>query len=54
MSATMKKLVKYMEERISYDQKYDETSEELNEDNTPKFLMYSNNHYLHYLNKYVE
>jgi hypothetical protein len=43
MSATMKKLVKYMEERISYDQKYDETSAELNEDNTPKFLMYSNN-----------
>ena len=43
MSATLKKLVRYMEERISYDQKYDESSEELNEDKTPKFLMYSNN-----------
>ena len=43
MSATLKKLVKYMEERIAYDQKYDESSAELNEDNTPKFLMYSNN-----------
>ena len=32
-----------MEERIAYDQKYDESSAELNEDNTPKFLMYSNN-----------
>ena len=43
MSATVKKLVKYMEERIAYDQKYDETSTELNEDKTPKFLIYSNN-----------
>ena len=43
MSSTLKKIVHYMEERIAYDQKYDETSEELNEDNTPKFLMYSNN-----------
>ena len=43
MSATLKKLIKYMEERIAYDQQYDELSVELNEDNTPKFLMYSNN-----------
>ena len=43
MSSTLKKIIKYMEERIAYDQKYDETSPELNEDKTPKFLMYSNN-----------
>ena len=43
MSETLNKIITYMEERISYDQNYDETSEELNEDNTPKFLMYSNN-----------
>ena len=43
MSRTLKKLVKYMEGRIAYDQKYDENSKELNEDNNPKFLMYSNN-----------
>ena len=43
MSETLNKIIRYMEERIAYDQKYDESSPELNEDNTPKFLMYSNN-----------
>ena len=43
MSETLSKIVRYMEERIAYDQKYDESSPELNEDNTPKFMMYSNN-----------
>ena len=43
MSATLKNLVRYMEERIVYDQGYDETSTQLKEDKTPKFIMYSNN-----------
>ena len=43
MSETLSNIVLYMEERIAYDQKYDESSPELNEDKTPKFMMYSNN-----------
>ena len=43
MSSTLKNMVKYMEERIAYDQGYDENSKELKEDKTPKFIMYSNN-----------
>ena len=43
MSSTLKRLVKYMEERILYDQGYDEHSTQLKEDKTPKFIMYSNN-----------
>lgn len=43
MSSSLKKLVKFMEERIVYDQGYDENSHELKEDKTPKFIMYSNN-----------
>ena len=43
MSSSLKKLVKFMEERIAYDQGYDEASHELKEDKTPKFIMYSNN-----------
>ena len=43
MSSSLKNLVKYMEERIAYDQGYDETSHEIKEDKTPKFIMYSNN-----------
>ena len=43
MSSSLKNLVKYMEERIAYDQGYDETSHELKEDKTPKFIMFSNN-----------
>lgn len=41
MSSTLKKLIKFMDQRIKYDKEYDEESEELNEDNTPKFVIYS-------------
>ena len=43
MSSSLKKLVKFMEERIVYDQGYDEASHKIQEDKTPKFIMYSNN-----------
>ena len=43
MSSSLKSLVRYMEERIVYDQGYDEESQELKDDRTPKFIMYSNN-----------
>ena len=43
MSSSLKTLIKYMEERIVYDQGYDENSTELKDDKTPKFVMYSNN-----------
>ena len=43
MSSSLKSLVRYMEERIVYDQGYDEHSKELKDDRTPKFIMYSNN-----------
>ena len=43
MSSSLKTLIKYMEERIAYDQGYDENSQELKDDRTPKYVMYSNN-----------
>ena len=55
MSSSLKNLVKYMEERIVYDQGYDETSHELKEDKTPKFIMYSNNGVsLYYLQMFLK
>ena len=43
MSSSLKNIIKYMEERIIYDQGYDENSDQLKEDKTPRFIMYSNN-----------
>ena len=43
MTSSLKTLIKYMEERIAYDQGYDENSQELKDDRTPKYVMYSNN-----------
>ena len=43
MSSSLKKLVRFMEERIAYDQDYDENSTKIKDDRTPKFVIYSNN-----------
>jgi hypothetical protein len=43
MSSSLKTLIRYMEERIAYDQDYDEHSTQIKDDRTPKFVIYSNN-----------
>ena len=43
MSASLKSLIRFMEERIVYDQGYDENSTKIKDDRTPKFVIYSNN-----------
>ena len=43
MSSSLKSLIRFMEERIAYDQDYDEHSTKIKDDRTPKFVIYSNN-----------
>ena len=43
MSSSLKTLIRFMEERIAYDQDYDENSTKIKDDRTPKFVIYSNN-----------